>query len=166
MKSPVAGICLLLFSLPLHAQSIQLGETRRSATQGHVLLLSDSVQVEAGKSQVVELRFRVDQGFHINSHAPKDELLIPTVLMLDPSRDIQVSDEQYQKGTPFRLTLPSGGEAGETLDVYQGEFRVSLRILAPKGVSTLTGSLHYQACDNEACFPPKTLPVMISVTRN
>lgn len=166
MRSTFVGICLLLSGLSLRAQAIHLGETRPSANRGHVLLLSDSVQVEAGKSQVVELRFRVDQGFHINSHTPKDELLIPTVLKLEPSPDIKVTDEQYQKGTAFRLTLPSSGEAGETLDVYQGEFRVSLRILAPKGVSTLTGSLRYQACDNQACFPPKTLPVMISVTRN
>ena len=163
MRSTFAGLCLLLVGLSLHAQGIQLGEPRPSASKGHVLLLSDSIQVDAGKSQVVELRFRVDQGFHINSHAPKDELLIPTVLTLDPSHGVKVSDEAYQKGTAFRLSAPGGG-AGEMLDVYQGEFRVSLRVVVPKGASTLVGSLHYQACDNAACFPPRTLAVMVAVT--
>ena len=166
MRLALAGMSLLLFGLPLHAQGIQLGETRPAANRGHVLLLSDAVQVDAGKSQVVDLRFRVDEGFHINSHAPKDELLIPTVLTLDPSHGVKVSDEAYQKGTAFRLSVGSGGEAGEMLDVYQGEFRVSLRVVVPKGASTLMGSLHYQACDDAACFPPKTLPVMIAVTGN
>jgi hypothetical protein len=124
-----------------------------------VVLLSDSVEVEGGKSSVVELRFRVDQGFHINSHSPKDELLLPTVLTLEPGA-VRVSAEEYGPGTPFRLEVG----AGETLDVYQGEFRVGVRLVAPKGVSTVVGSLRYQACDKAACFPPRTLPVMVAVT--
>jgi hypothetical protein len=107
----------------------------------------------------VELRFRVEQGFHINSHAPKDELLIPTVLKLDAGV-VKVGAEEYAPGTAFRLEVG----AGETLDVYQGEFRVTVRMVAPKGSSTLTGSLRYQACDRAACFPPRTLPVMVAVT--
>ena len=163
MKPALLGLCVVMCSVPLVAQ-IQFGEARSAAQKGHVVLLSDAVEVEAGKPQVVELRFRVDQGFHINSHVPKDELLIPTVLKLDASKGVKVADEEYQKGSPFRLSVGSGGAAGETLDVYQGEFRVSMRVVAPKGASTMTGSLHYQACDNTACFPPKTLPVMVAVT--
>jgi hypothetical protein len=155
--------CLVLFGLLLvsgaRAQGIQLGDARAAGQKGHVALLSDAVQVVAGTPQVVELRFRVEPGFHINSHEPKDELLIPTVLTLD-SAGVKVVGEEYQPGSVFRLTVG----AGETLDVYQGEFRVSVRVVAPRGASTLTGALHYQACDNVACFPPKTLPVRVAVT--
>ena len=114
MKPALLGLCVVLCSVPLAAQ-IQFGEVRAAAQKGHVVLLSDAVEVEAGKSQVVELRFRVDQGFHINSHVPKDELLIPTVLKLDASKGVKVADEEYQKGSPFRLSVGSGGAAGETL---------------------------------------------------
>ena len=142
------------------AQEIQLGDARAAAQKGHVVLVSDAVAVEAGRPQVVEVRFRVEPGFHINSHVPKDQLLIPTVLTVDPAGGVKVGGEEYQKGSAFRLAI--GG--GETLDVYQGEFVVSMRVVAPKGASTLSGSLRYQACDNVACFPPKTLPVMVAVT--
>jgi len=142
-----------------HAQEIRLGDGRAEAGKGHVVLLSDSVEVEGGKASVVELRFRVEQGFHINSHAPKDELLIPTVLKLEPGA-VKVGAEEYGPGTAFRLQVG----AGETLDVYQGEFRVSVKLVAPKGASTLVGALRYQACDNAACFPPRTLPVMVAVS--
>jgi hypothetical protein len=124
----------------------------------HLLLLSDAVQLEAGRPQVVELRFRVDPGFHINSHAPHDETLIPTVLKLDAG-DVQVQDAAYPAGTAFRLAVG----AGQTLDVYQGEFRVLVKVLARKGEWTLTGGLRYQACDSAACFPPRTLPVRVAV---
>ena len=148
-----------MVGLAAWGQGIELGGTSE-AHKGHVVLVSDAVQVMASEPQVVELRFRVDDGFHINSHAPKDGLLIPTVLRLDSAGGVKVVGEQYQPGSAFRL----GGASGEVLDVYQGEFRVSVRMVAPKGASTLTGALHYQACDNASCFPPRTLPVMVAVT--
>jgi hypothetical protein len=131
----------------------------RPAAKQHIVVLSDAVDVEAGKPQVVELRFRVDPGFHINSHTPHDETLIPTVLQLDAADGLQVQDAGYPAGTPFHLSTG----AGETLDVYQGEFRVRLRITARKGALSLTGGLRYQACDNAACYPPRTLPLRIAV---
>jgi hypothetical protein len=144
------------------AQEIQLGLSRPAASKGHVLLLSDAVQVDAGKAQTVELRFRVEDGFHINSHTPKDGLLVPTVFRVNAESEVKGSDLGYPKGMAFRLALDTG--SGDVLDVYQGEFRVSLRVVAPKGASTLVGSLKYQACDNAACFPPLTLPVKVAVT--
>lgn len=146
------------------AQQIDLGQPHlggqpRVAGKEHVVLLSDAIDVTAGKPQDVELRFRVDDGFHINSHTPSDELLIPTMLKLDAARGVQVLGEGYPAGVSFHL--PVG--AGETLNVYQGEFRVMLRLVVPKGDSTLSGTLHYQACDNAACFPPKNLPVHVAV---
>ena len=39
-----------------------------------------------------------------------------------------------------------------------------VKVVAPKGSSTLVGVLKYQACDNAVCYPPKTLPVVVAVT--
>lgn len=146
------------------AQQIQLGgfgqpNRGAEAKRQHVELLTDSVELAAGKAQDVELRFRVEPGFHINSHTPKDGLLIPTVLKLQAG-SVHTADERYPAGSEFRL--PIG--AGETLDVYEGEFRVQLRLTAPRGTSTLVGDLRYQACDNAACFPARMLPVKVAVT--
>jgi hypothetical protein len=153
-------LCLIaLTTAALCAQEIRLGEPR-VVGKGHVALLSDSEEVQAGKPQTVELRFRVEPGFHINSHTPKDELLIPTIWKTDAASEVRVLGESYPKGEAFRLEVG----AGETLDVYQGEFRVVLQVVAPKGASVLRGALRYQACDRAACFPPRTLPVMVAVT--
>ncbi len=152
----------IALALPIIAAAqIQLGGLDRAAEakKQHVVLLTDSLQLTANKPQDVELRFRVEPGFHINSHKPKDELLIATELKLDPG-SFHIANELYPAGSHFRLQV--GG--GEDLDVYQGEFRIALRIEAPRGDSTLSGSLRYQACDNAACFPARTLPVKIAVT--
>jgi hypothetical protein len=160
MKRSILAAAALTLPL-LAAAQIQLGGRDRSteAKKQHVELLTDSLQLTANKPQDVELRFRVEPGFHINSHKPKDELLIPTELKLDPG-SFHIANEQYPPGSHFRLQVGSG----EDLDVYQGEFRVALRIEAPRGDSILSGSLRYQACDNAACFPARTLPVKIAVT--
>ncbi len=147
----LAGLCL-----SAGAQSI-VGLPGAATGKGHVTYAAEVVEVAAGKPAVVELRFRVDEGFHVNSHTPSSEMLISTVLKLDVANGVKLLGEEYPKGSAFRL-------ADETLDVYQGEFRVRLRVVVPKGQSTLTGGLRYQACDNAACFPPRTLAVNVAVT--
>ena len=142
----------------LSAQQIDLGQQRRPAGREHVELLSEAIDVTAGKPQDVEFWFRVDPGFHINSHTPKDEFLIATKLTLD-APTLKLLSEEYPAGSAFKLPI----EGGETLDVYQGDFRVMLRVVAPKGATMVTGLLRYQACDNAACFPPRTLPVRVAV---
>lgn len=155
----LAGVAFI--ACAASAAQLQLGGFDRApeVKKQHVELLTDSVQIAANKPQDVELRFQVEPGFHINSHKPKDELLIPTDLRLDKG-STHAWDEQYPLGSHFHLPVGSG----EDLDVYQGEFRVMLRVEAPKGDSTLTGVLRYQACDNAACFPAKLLPVKVAVS--
>jgi DsbC/DsbD-like thiol-disulfide interchange protein len=160
------GIGVLLLALVVApvmvAQAISFGfGGAAKAKKEHVVLLSDGVMVDAGKAEIVELRFRVDAGYHINSHTPKDPLLIPTRLTLDAGPGVTVLGEVYPKGEAFKL---GQGSDSMLLDVYQGEFRVMVRVRAAKGPQTLVGSLHYQACDDASCFPPKTLPVKIAVT--
>jgi hypothetical protein len=156
-------LSLLLAALcsTLAAQDIQIGPAHQPRGKDHVHLISDNVEVKAGREQIVELRFRVDDGYHINSHTPKDELLIPTELQLNSGgrNGVDVLKETYPAGSSFRLKI---GE-GETLDVYQGEFRVQVRMIADPGSSTMTGVLRYQACDSSSCFPPRTLPVQVAV---
>lgn len=116
--------------------------------------------VAAGKKSVLELRFHVNEGFHVNSHTPKSELLIPTKLTLQPAAGVKAEEVQYPAGTSYSLSF----QPGEKLDVYTGTFLVKVPVVAEAGSHTISGVLHYQACDHAACYPPKNLPVEIAVT--
>ncbi len=140
----------------------QIGGFGSSAKpKGYVSYVAEPQTVPAGKRAVLELHFRVAEGFHVNSHMPKSELLIPTELTLTPDAGMEdVGKLEYPAGTEYSFpTSP-----GEKLDVYSGGFLLKLPVLAKAGEHTLTGALRYQACDRAACYPPKSLPVEVLFT--
>ena len=49
------------------------------------------------------------------------------------------------------------------LSVYTGEFDILARITATPGNHLVQAKLHYQACDQNECLPPKTINVPIDV---
>jgi len=112
---------------------------------------------------MVNLNFRVDGTFHINSNIPKSEFLIPTSLKMDLPTDIVLGKIVYPPGQD--LTFPFSPD--EVLSVYSGDFTVTVAVhplhsVVP-GKYIMHGVLRYQACDNAQCFPPKALPVSFEV---
>ena len=111
----------------------------------------------------VDLNFRVASGYHINSNTPKSEYLIPTALKMDLPTDIVLGKIEYPVGAD--LTFPFSPD--ETLSVYSGDFTIAVKVHPLKSVVpgkyVMHGTLHYQACDNAQCFPPRTLPVSFEV---
>ena len=157
------GLAVAGGPLGLLAQEIQLGDGAllgKPVQRQYVELTTDALQVKAERPEWVELRFRVDSGMHINSHSPKDELLVATALQIPASGTPRVVAQEYPAGIPLRLDV--GG--GEVLSTYQGEFRVRLQVVAAQGESALAGTLRYQACDARSCFPPRSLPVRVTLT--
>jgi len=122
-------------------------------------LYPEQVTVPAGKVTPVALHFRIKQGLHINSHAPKDEFLIPTVLSIPDSSGVRLESATYPPGTEVELPV----EPGTKLIVYTGEFAIQTRIVAQPGDHMVEANLRYQACDANACLPPKTITVPIDV---
>ena len=121
-------------------------------------LFPEQVEVTAGKLSTVPLHFRVARGLHINSHTPKDSYLIPTVFAI-PAGAVQLKGASYPAGADFTLPV----DPSTKLSVYTGEFVITAQIVAQPGNHLVQGTLHYQACDNNACMPPKTIPVAIDV---
>ncbi len=122
-----------------------------------------TVVVTRGGKAPLNIALQVNRGFHVNSNKPNDELLLPTVVHLDPPQGIMIVNIQYPAGE--QLALPMIGN--EKLSVYTGSFTVSAEVRVPKSVALGTQRVHgevkYQACDNRQCFPPKTTPLEFDV---
>jgi hypothetical protein len=121
------------------------------------------VTATRAKPTTVNLNFRVPRGYHINSNAPKSEFLIPTALKMDLPTDIILGKIAYPEGQD--VSFPFSPD--EKLNVYTGDFTVGLAVhplhSVMPGKYVMHGVLRYQACDNAACYPPKTVPVSFDV---
>ena len=116
-----------------------------------------------GKPAMVELNFRVKQGFHINSNHPNSPYLIPTVLKLDAPTDIAIGKVDYPAGRNLAFSFAPD----EKLNVYSGDFAVKVTVhplhTVTPGKYNVRGQLRYQACDDRACYPPRNLSVLFEV---
>jgi len=136
-------------------------------SMSHSILAGSSVEFEypeqitvpAGKTTEVALHFRVAQGLHINSHTPRDQYLIPTTFSIADGAGVQLTDALYPQGKDF--ALPAAPT--DKLSVYTDEFVIQAKIVASAGNHLVQAKLHFQACNNAMCMPPKTIPVAIDV---
>ena len=116
----LAGVAL---ALPLAGASLaqQIGnlDAQPPKPRSCVVYTAEQQVVKAGKRSVLELHFRVVDGFHVNSHTPKSELLIPTQITLQPADGVKAEAVEYPAGTSYSFSF----EPKEKLDVYTGHSR-------------------------------------------
>ena len=112
-----------------------------------------------GGSATQTLNVTVQSGSHVNSDKPKDEYLIPLKLEWESG---PVIAESISYPPPEQIKVGS-----EMLSVFTGSFALSTKFKAakdaPAGTASLTGKLHYQACNDQMCFRPSTLTVHLPV---
>ena len=122
-------------------------------------LFPEQVTLAAGKASPVALHFRIAPGLHINSHAPKDEYLIPTAFSIPEGAGVKLETATYPAGSEF--ILPA--DPSTKLNVYTKDFTIQAKLVAETGDHLVKAKLRYQACDLTACMPPKTITVPIDV---
>jgi hypothetical protein len=157
MRMAIAAV-LALTSALIHAQRPLFEDAPRSAAKPAVVFLyPEQVTVPAAKPTTIALHFRIAPGLHINSHTPREKELIPTTLTIPIDSGVRLDGVVYPPGMDFTLPL----DPNTKLSVYSGEFIVQARIVAAPGDHLVEARLRYQACDNNACMPPKTITAAI-----
>lgn len=101
-------------------------------------------------------------GFHMNSHKPSEDYLIPTNLTAKLPAGIKEVETNYPEGVSKKL-----GFDEKPLSVYTGRFTVRMKFSAaanaPLGKIKLPLTLQYQACNDTACLPPVRIPVTAAI---
>src|SRR5579862_3228331 len=109
MKASTRLGFLFLCALPLLAQDAPVRKIP-SVNLAPVPL----TDITRGKTNSIELDFRVPSGYHINSNKPSAEYLIPTSLRLDVPTDIVVGKIDYPEGHDMSFAFAPD----EKLSVY------------------------------------------------
>lgn len=128
-----------------------LGQGRKAEVAAFV----SADAVPAGATTRVALTVTLPKGLHVQSDAPRDPSLIPTVLSLDPPRGITIRHLIYPAPSDF---VQEGQP--QPLAVFDHEFvtgaELAIAPSLPPGNVVIPGRLRYQACDDRVCFAPQT----------
>jgi hypothetical protein len=153
-------VCLAASGQVIKDQPLPLPDGANQRADAAVQFLSpDKVNIPARRAAQIDLHFRVADGLHINSHAPTDKTLIPTRLAVVEVQGLNVTAVDFPAGTQYAPQFAPR----EKLSVYTGEFVLHAHLTAQPGEHLLEGGLRYQACDANACLPPRTIPVSVTV---
>src|SRR2546423_13037676 len=133
-----------LFFVFLVAAAFAQSDGPRGRNKGYVTAdAMPTVSIAPGKSAQVEVRFRVNPGYHVNSHTPGSELLIPTALDFKPLDKIKAGKIIYPRAE--ELALPF--DPKEKLSVYTGDIATQVPVIVAKdatvGRYSLKGELQY-----------------------
>ena len=95
----------------------------------------------------------IESGWHINSNKPLDDFVIPTKLSFDGT---ELVSAEYPPHTVRTFTF----SGGQKLAVYEGTIQIPFTAKLQSG-DTIKGKLHYQACNDNVCLPPRDAEVTI-----
>ena len=124
-----------------------------------------TVKAARGSATVVTVKASLPAGYHANSNKPTETYLIP-LTMKWTTGPLQMDSVTYPQ--PKMERFPFQKPSDKPLSVVTGEFSIATKFKvpadAPAGPAAETGTLRYQACDNKACYPPKNVPVNVTVS--
>ncbi len=154
IKSPsLCGVIVLLLSPCLSSSS---GHAAKDVNAVHVEAYASHERVHAGESFQAAIVATIKEGFHINSHKPTDEYLMPTVVKFDESEGIIFGPVQYPEPRLKKFSFSTS-----KLSVYEGKTAIIAQSqlsddTSPSDVK-VSGKLAYQACDDQKCFMPRSV---------
>lgn len=116
--------------------------------------------LRAGDTAPTELWITVSDGHHVQANPAAQDTLRPLTVSFAASDRLAVT-ASYPPPHTFKLE-----GAGWDLLVYDGKFSVALALAVPAGAAAgpleLDGTVSYQACNNDACLPPTSVPVRLT----
>jgi len=126
------------------------------------LTVGEPQKVAGKRNAAVQAKIPVSvrPGFHVNSNTPTDEYLIPLKLTWTAAGALEGGSVTYPKPSLEKYEF-----AEKPLSVFTGNFELvanfKVAANAPAGPGAAVGKLRYQACNDRACFPPKTVDVTV-----
>ena len=143
MKRLVAALAVLAASGRLTAAP--------APNPADLVTVSATVTIDnaAGKGRL-RIEARLAEGWHVNSHTPSEDYLIPTSVALDPAPGVTAGEARYPEGRRVKFAF-----SDTPLSVYEERFAVEVPVSWAGGPApTLSGRLEFQACNDKQCLAP------------
>jgi DsbC/DsbD-like thiol-disulfide interchange protein len=140
----------LALALALLGSGLTLAQGRPGAT---VTPLVEADGVHAGSTVRLALQVALPDGLHVQSDKPRDAMLIPTFLTIEPPAGVKVAETVYPSPTDF---VQAGQK--DPLAVFEQRFVIGIKLTLDAtiraGELAVPARFRYQACDASTCFAP------------
>lgn len=153
----LAGLYVLVGIFALVSGVSAQEETKTAEAEKAGAEFTASKQIAApGETILLTIKLKLAEGAHSNSNNPTDPLLIPTVFIPKKSESIEWGAIEYPEATEVIASY-----SAEPLKVFEdgAEIKVEVKIKDDFKENNLKieGRLRIQVCDDEQCYPPKTI---------
>lgn len=152
MMRSILTIILLIFAINIFAQESEHLSYR---------VYSDRNSYSVKDTVKIALKVKINEKYHINSYNPSDDSYIKTEV-ISKSENLKQIAIFYPQHKMYKFSF-----SDTEIPVYEGEFLIGLTFLpienAKEGEYVIPIEMTYQACDNNACYPPKTIKSEIKV---
>ena len=115
-------------------------------------------KVKKGRVVRASVVMDIPAGLHVQSNKPLDKFLIATKLDVETPSGMTVGPVSYPRALMRKLKFSKGNVA-----VYEGKAMIRFNVTVPAnysgGSGDIKGKLRFQACNDDACFPPVTREV-------
>lgn len=115
-------------------------------------------KTKKGRTVRANVVMEIPHGLHVQSNKPLDKFLIATKLDIETPAGITAGAVSYPRAVMRSLKFSKNKVA-----VYEGRtsirFPLTVQANYAGGGAEIRGKLRFQACNDEACFPPVTREV-------
>ena len=114
-------------------------------------------KAKAGQTVTGTISVTIGAGLHAYQNPPSKDYMIPLSVSVS-TPGAKLKSAKYPVGK-------SGVFSGETARVYEGTVRIPVSIVLPKkhGKQQIAFKVHYQECNQSACFPPGDVTVSAAI---
>src|SRR5579864_1882484 len=147
----------------LAAAAVPAGAGIPRPEKAKLALQAEHPAVAAGETARISALVSIETGWHVNSHTPTFDYLIPTELELELPAGWPAAAIDYPPAKKKTFAF-----ADVPLSVYDGDVVIATQVKLPTGAKpgavVIGARLHYQACDHSQCLPPVTTRSQLTLT--
>jgi hypothetical protein len=115
-------------------------------------------KVKKGRVVRATVVMEIPNGLHVQSNKPLDKFLVATKLDVQTPSGLKVGPISYPRALLRNLKFSK-----DKVAVYEGQSVIRFNVTVPAnysgGSGEIKGNLRFQACNDDACFPPVTREV-------
>ncbi|MDQ3193969.1 MAG: thioredoxin domain-containing protein [Bacteroidota bacterium] len=126
----------------------------------------NKVKFSASDTIKLALKISIKEHYHINSYEVNDPTLIKTSVTISSGK-FRIINTFFPPDKKLKFEFTE-----KEINVYEGDFVTGLTIIPvsniPDGIYEFPVSINFQACDEHACYPPKTVSdtILIDINKN